>query len=84
MQWECCGSHSYSSWSNSVYGNFGRNTPREAVPNNVYRIPLSCCVDQASDACKAVHFSGINSETKNLKGVIYTEVREHETESDES
>jgi len=51
--WQCCGSNSYTSWSNSEYSK--RNIPLDTSPTSTYWVPESCCVDKQSERCH--HFS---------------------------
>jgi len=65
-RWQCCGSNSYTSWSNSHF------SKRPVIPgtdvSSTFWIPNSCCIDRESARCKTLTVDGLptGEDTENV------------------
>jgi len=74
QEWKCCGSNSYSSWSDSEYAKV-HNPLSTHLSTNTFIVPKSCCIEQKSDECDKFNFEGIrgNEQPGLISMVIYQE-----------
>lgn len=73
-RWQCCGSNSYTSWTNSHFSK--RPTLPGTDVSSTFWIPDSCCIDRQSANCKRLTVDGLVS-GEDTENVYYHEGCSH-------